>query len=174
MTNAQVNNIVNALKAIGAWEINDLGGLISLSGTNAEVISTLASYFQQEFSQGAKISLDLLWAKLQQPPFGYYNSMTVGCFIGLVMRSLVNGSFNWFDGVNTLPPTAGNLASMVSKMLDGKTLIITSHLALLFGKNSSNIFKNYLAFQLRRLLAMQRHENLLSRQLLELAFRFGQ
>lgn len=122
VTNSQVNNIVVALKAIGAWEVNDFDGLINLSGTNADVISTLATYFKQEFSQGAKIPLDLLWAKLQQPPFGYYNTMVVGCFIGLVMRPLVNGSFNWFDGINTLPPTAGNLASMVSKMLDGKTI----------------------------------------------------
>lgn len=118
----QVNNIVNALKAIGAWEIDDLDGLKNLSSGNADVISSLASYFQQEFAQGAKIPLDLLWAKLQQPPFGYYNSMTVGVFIGLAMRSLVNGSFNWFDGVNTLPPTAGNLACMVNNMLDGKTI----------------------------------------------------
>jgi len=122
VSNAQVNNIVNALKAIGAWDIDDLDGLKNLSGGNADVISALASYFQQEFAQGAKIPLDLLWAKLQQPPFGYYNSMTVGCFIGLAMRSLVNGSFNWFDGINTLPPTAGNLASMVNNMLDGKTI----------------------------------------------------
>ncbi|MFZ5645982.1 MAG: hypothetical protein ACOY46_20705 [Bacillota bacterium] len=122
VSNTQVNNIVNALKAIGAWDIDDLEGLKNLSGGNADIISALASYFQQQFAQGAKIPLDLLWAKLQQPPFGYYNSMTVGCFIGLAMRSLVNGSFNWFDGVNTLPPTAGNLASMVSNMLDGKTI----------------------------------------------------
>ena len=122
VSNAQVNNIVNALKAIGAWDIDDLDGLKNLSGGNADVISALASYFQQEFAQGAKIPLDLIWAKLQQPPFGYYNSMTVGCFIGLAMRSLVNGAFNWFDGVNTLPPTAGNLASMVNNMLDGKTI----------------------------------------------------
>lgn len=122
VSNTQVNNIVNALKAIGAWDIDDLDGLKNLSGGNADIISALASYFQQEFAQGAKIPLDLLWSKLQQPPFGYYNSMTVGCFIGLAMRSLVNGSFNWFDGVNTLPPTSGNLASMVSNMLDGKTI----------------------------------------------------
>lgn len=122
VSNAQVNNIVNALKAVGAWDIDDLDGLKNLSGGNAETISSLAAYFQQEFTQGAKIPLDMLWIKLQQPPFGYYNSMTVGCFIGLAMRSLINGSFNWFDGVNTLPPTAGNLASMVSNMLDGKTI----------------------------------------------------
>jgi hypothetical protein len=122
VSNAQVNNIVNALKAIGAWEIDDLDGLKNLSGCNSDIISALATYFQQEFAQGAKIPLDLLWAKLQQPPFGYYNSMTVGVFIGLAMRSLIDGQFNWFDGVNTLPPTVGNLASMVSNMLDGKTI----------------------------------------------------
>lgn len=122
ISNRQVNNIVNALKALGAWEIDDLDGLKNLSGDNAGIISELASYFQREFAQGAKIPLDLLWARLQQPPFGYYNSMTVGCFIGLAMRALINGPFNWFDGVNTLPPTAGNLASMVSYMLDGKTI----------------------------------------------------
>ena len=121
-SNAQVNNIVNILRAIGAWEIDDLDALKNLSGDNADIIAALASYLQQEFAQGAKISLDLLWAKLQQPPFGYYNSMTVGVLIGLAMRSLVNGQFNWFDGVNTLPPTAGNLASMVCNMLDGKTI----------------------------------------------------
>jgi hypothetical protein len=122
VSNAQVNNIVNALKAIGAWDIDNLEGLKNLNAGNADIISALASYFQQEFAQGAKIPLDLLWAKLQQPPFGYYNSMTVGVFIGLAMRSLVNGQFNWFDGVNTLPPTIGNLASMVSNMLNGKTI----------------------------------------------------
>lgn len=122
VSNSQVSNIVNALKAIGAWEIDDLEGLKNLNGGNADIISALAFYFQQEFAQGAKIPLDLLWAKLQQPPFGYYNSMTVGVFIGLIMRSLVNGQFNWFDGVNTLPPTDGNLASMVNNMLDGKTI----------------------------------------------------
>lgn len=120
--NNQVNNIVNALRTIGAWDIDDLDTLKTLSGNNAEVITELATYFQQEFSQGAKIPLDLLWTRLQQPPFGYYNSMVVGCFIGVAMRSLVNGSFNWFDGVNTLPPTDGNLASMVNNMLDGKTI----------------------------------------------------
>lgn len=122
VTNTQVNNIVNALKAVGAWEIDDLDGLVNLSGMNADIISSLALYFQQEFTQGAKIPLDLLWAKLQQPPFGYYNSMTVGCFIGLAMRSLVNGAFNWNDGSNPILPAPGNLARMVSLMLDGKTI----------------------------------------------------
>ncbi|SHI41932.1 hypothetical protein [Parasporobacterium paucivorans] len=121
-SNNQVNNIVNALKTVEAWDVNDLDTLKNLSGSSVEPISSLATFFQQELAQGAKIPIDVLWAKLQQPPFGYYNSMAVGCFIGLAIRSLVNGTFNWFDGVNTLPPTAGNLASMVNKMLDGKTI----------------------------------------------------
>jgi predicted MPP superfamily phosphohydrolase len=120
VSNNQVNNIVNSLKAIGAWDIDDLEGFKSLSGDNTEPITELAKFFQQEFSQGAKIPLDILWAKLQTAPFGYYNSMAAGCFIGLIMRSLVNGSFNWIDSSNnTHLPTAGNLASMINKMLSG-------------------------------------------------------
>lgn len=122
INNTQINNIVNSLKEIGAWDIDDINGLINLNNNNSEVISLLAKFFQEEFAEGAKISLDELWEKLQKQPFGYYNSMVVGCFIGLVMRSYINGSFNWFDSVNTLPPTPINLASLVNKMLDGKTI----------------------------------------------------
>jgi hypothetical protein len=65
----------------------------------------------------------MLWAKLQTAPFGYYNTMAAGCLIGVTLRSCINGSFNWLDSNNnTHLPTAENLASMVNKMLDDKTL----------------------------------------------------
>jgi len=118
--NTQINNIVEALRKIDAWEIDQLEGLCSLSGENASIISELASCFQQEFQQGAKIYLSELWKKLQNPPFGYYNSMTVGCFIGLVLREYIKGPFNWFDGTNTHPPETDNLARMICIMMDGK------------------------------------------------------
>lgn len=123
VSNNQVNNISNALKEIGAWHIDDLETLKSLSGAKAVAITELAKFIQQELAGGAKISLDTLWASLQQAPFGYYNSLAAGCFIGLTLRSFVNASFNWIDSNNnTHLPTAENLASMVNKMLDGKTL----------------------------------------------------
>ena len=123
VSNSQINNISNALKEIGAWDIDDLDTLKNLSGAKAVAITELAKFIQQELADGAKVSLDTLWASLQQPPFGYYNSLAAGCFIGLGLRSFVNSSFNWIDSNNnTHLPTAENLASMVNKMLDGKTL----------------------------------------------------
>lgn len=123
VANKQVNNISNALKEIGAWEINDLESLKDLSGAKAVAVTKLAKFMQQELADGAKISLDLLWTSLQQEPFGYYNSLTAGCFIGVALRSFVDASFNWIDSKNnTNLPTAENLASMVNKMLYGDTL----------------------------------------------------
>ncbi len=123
VSNNQVNNISNALKEIGAWDIDDLETLKNLSGSKAVAVTEVAKFIQRELSYGAKISIDTLWANLQQAPFGYYNSLAVGCFIGLTLRSFVNASFNWIDSNNnTHLPTAENLASMVNKMLDGKTL----------------------------------------------------
>ena len=100
--------------------------------------------------------------------------MTVGCFIGLVMRSFVNGSFNWFDGINTLPPTAGNLASMVSKMLDGKTI---NH-NLSSGSAIWQKFKQYI----QKLFGLSTQETVsdaearkfIKQTIIELAFRFEQ
>lgn len=121
--NNQVYNIVNALKSIGAWDLSDLNELSNLQGDNIMAVTELAKYFRQLFEQGAKIHLDTLWAELQKPPFGYYNSLTAEVFIGLMLRPFINGSFNWIDHQNnTNPPTATNLASMVNKMLSGQTL----------------------------------------------------
>jgi hypothetical protein len=121
--NSQIKNISNALKEIDAWEIGDLDTLSNLPNPKALPVTELAKFIQQELTDGAKISLDTLWASLQKAPFGYYNSLVAGCFIGLTLRSFVNASFNWIDSNNnTHLPTAENLASMVNKMLDGKTL----------------------------------------------------
>jgi len=125
--NNQVNQIINALKAVNAWNIDDLDALVNLQGNNVTAVTELAKFIKGEFEQGAKISLDKLWAALQQPPFGYYNSLTAEVFLGLVLRFFVKGSpralFNWLDSQNnTNEPTAQNLASMINKMMNGGTL----------------------------------------------------
>ena len=121
--NKQVNNIVNAIKEIGAWDLSDLNEMANLQGSNAASVSELAKFFRRTFEQGAKIPLDVLWTELQQPPFGYYNSLTAEVFIGMAMRPLINGSFNWIDHQNnTNQPTAVNLAEMISQMSSNQTL----------------------------------------------------
>jgi hypothetical protein len=119
--NAQVNNIVNALKSINAWDIDDIKTLTNLQGTNSIAITQLAKFMDSELERGAKIPLDTLWEKLKQPPFGYYNSMAAEVFVGLVLRSHINGAFNWIDHQNnTHQPTAKKLAAMIKEMMSGQ------------------------------------------------------
>jgi hypothetical protein len=125
--NTQINGVIDVLREIGAWELHDLTELSVLQGEKSRPITELAKFIQDKFEQGAKISLDELWATLGQPPFGYYKSLTAEVFLGLVMRPFVKGkpsaTFNWIDNQNnTNEPTAGNLASMINKMMSGQTL----------------------------------------------------
>ena len=114
--NTQVSQIANALKAVNAWDLNDLNALTNLQGDNTIAVTELAKFIKNEFEQGAKISLDTLWASLQAPPFGYYNSLAAEVFLGLVLRSFIGGSFNWLDHQNnTNQPTDKNLSSMINK-----------------------------------------------------------
>ncbi|MDR2266247.1 MAG: hypothetical protein LBE09_01495 [Christensenellaceae bacterium] len=119
-TSSQVKNIINKLDEIGAWAVNDIDEFNDLEEKNSEIIKGLAQCIKSEISNNTKISLGLLWAKLQQKPYGYYNTMTAGCFIGLVMRFFVDSKYSWHDGINAQPPTAENLASMINRMLEGK------------------------------------------------------
>ena len=119
--NNQVFNVSTALMTAGAWDMDDLESLKNLN--SIEPVSVLAALFQEEFLQGAKVSLSILWEKLQHAPFGYYNSMAAGCFIGLALRSILkDGSFNWIDGTNPHLPTEANYASMVISMMEGKAI----------------------------------------------------
>ena len=121
--NKQHKNIVNVLKGIKAWDVDDLQGLKSLTHDDSGTITSLARLIERELSGSSRLSLDQLWLKLQQPPFGYYDTLVSGFFLGLALRSYVNGPFNWIDSVNnTFPPTAENLASMIKRMVSGKAV----------------------------------------------------
>ena len=120
----QLSSIKNKLQEINVWDINDWSKLAAVQGDNVTPIVELAKYFKQQFEQGAKISLDALWVGLQNPPFGYYNSKAAEVFVGLAMRPLINGTFNWIDQTGNNPhlPDVPNLSSMINKMMNGQTL----------------------------------------------------
>ena len=120
--NSQLNSVINALKSVGVWESKSLLELGQAKGDGAEVINLLADALQQVFAQGSNIPLDDLWVRLQNPPFGYTNSLAVGCILGTALRFLVNSSYNWFDGTNTFPSTESVVEGMIGKILEGKVI----------------------------------------------------
>lgn len=109
---------------MGAWDIDELEKLQHLNHPKAEVVTELARLINEELVGSSRMSLDALWAKLQNaPPFGYYDTLAAGCIMGLCFRSFVNGAFNWIDtSNNTHLPTPEHLASMLNRMISGKAL----------------------------------------------------
>jgi hypothetical protein len=145
--NAQVNNIANGIKAAHAWEIGSLAELEQCTDTaGARAVSALAKYIREQLSQGAKVKLDSLWMELQNPPFGYYDSLACAYLLGYVLRFYKNGEFNWVDSSNnTFPLTEKNLATMVYKICRGdvvnNTLSSGSDIWQQFRPYAQKIFK---------------------------------
>ncbi len=119
--NAQVNNIANGIKTAHAWEVGSLAELEQCSDTQGgRAVAALAKYIREQLSQGAKIKLDSLWMELQNPPFGYYDSLACAYLLGYVLRFYKDGEFNWVDSSNNpFPLSEKNLATMIYKICRG-------------------------------------------------------
>jgi len=60
------------------------------------------------------------WMELQNPPFGYYDTIVCAYLLGYVLRFYKDGEFNWVDNSNNpFPLSEKNLATMVSKLCHG-------------------------------------------------------
>ncbi|MDR0286298.1 MAG: hypothetical protein LBI03_01100, partial [Clostridiales bacterium] len=118
LNNQQIKSIEQGVKDSGIWGINDISDLVVFSkNEKGKSIAALAKHIQDQMTQGAKVKLDILWAELQKPPFGYYNSLACAYLLGFVFRYYKNGGFNWIDSTgNTHLLTEQNLANMVVKM----------------------------------------------------------
>jgi len=115
---AQLKSIEQGIKDTGVWDIPNISDLAAFSkNEKGKSIAALAKYIQDQMTQGAKVKLDVLWAELQKPPFGYYNSLACAYLLGFVFRYYKNGEFNWIDSTgNTHLLTEQHLASMIAKL----------------------------------------------------------
>lgn len=139
--NSQINNIVNGIKSADIWEVNSIEELEQCDKTpGSRAVATLAQLLHRKLSQGTKIKLDLLWMELQQPPFGYYDSLVCAYLLGYVLRFYVNREFNWVDDANNPNYlTENNLATMIVNMCKDK---VTNN-TLSSGSEIWQQFRNY-------------------------------
>jgi len=117
-SNNQIKSIEQGIKDSGVWGISEISELANFSkNEKGKSVAALAKHIQDQMTMGAKIKLDFLWAELQKPPFGYYNSLVCAYLLGFVFRYYKNGEFNWIDSTgNTHLLTEQNLTSMIAKM----------------------------------------------------------
>lgn len=122
--NAPYNYMPISLKAAHAWDVATIAELEQCSATpGACAIATLAKYIREQLSQGAKVKLDLLWMELQNPPFGYYNSLVCAYMLGYVLRFYKDSEFNWVDSNNNpYPLSEKNISTMVYRLCRGEVV----------------------------------------------------
>lgn len=116
--NQQVKNIVEALKNAQVWDIDNPNDYkFDSDKPAARSIAALYQFIESQFaSNSGKIDLSDLWSKLQDPPFGYYDTLVCNFLIGFIMRHYKDSDYTWYDGSNPFMLKPENLSKMISKM----------------------------------------------------------
>lgn len=122
--NAQLKSVLYALSAANVLDLSTIGDIVEAgnNGTKqAMCVSELARLVKDEMESGRKVNLCDLWATLQKPPYGYYNTIVCGVLLGFVFSFYKNSKYTWTDSAqssNVL--TEETISKMVSSVCAGK------------------------------------------------------
>lgn len=120
--NSQSTNVILGLKEGDVVRAESIDELAVMDG-NAKAISVakVATFIKDKLESGARVRLSILWDELQQPPFGYYDTVACGVILGFVFRFYIGSSYTWTDEIqNTTGLNEKNLPGMLQKMCKGK------------------------------------------------------
>ena len=93
-SNSQLTNVINALQNAGVLQLSTIAEMADAAGGKAaDSVAALALLIKTEMESGHKVNLSDLWAKLQQPPFGYYDTIACGVLLGYVFSCYKNSKY---------------------------------------------------------------------------------
>lgn len=139
-TNTQLKNVLQGLGNL--LSMTKIEEMVEASGNKAaESIANLASVIRADMISGQKVVLADLWAKLQQPPFGYYDTIACGILLGFVFSCYKDSAYSWTDnsqGTHVLGEAT--LRTMVLNTVKGK--MTTDYLSS--GSQTFQTFRDYI------------------------------
>ena len=120
-SNSQLKSVLNSLSAAGLLDITSIDGMADASGSKAAAsVSALAQMIRDEMLSGQRVVLSDLWEKLQQKPFGYYNTIACGVLLGYVFSCYKDSAFSWTDSAQSTHVLGeSTLKTMVLNMCKG-------------------------------------------------------
>lgn len=141
--NSQLKNVLKPLENAGMLELKSIDEMAAASETKeAKCVAALARLVRSKMESGSKVRLDELWQELQQPPFGYYNTIACGVLLGYVFSSYLNSRYTWTDSVQSPHILAEQtINNMVAELCAGK--MTTDYLSA--GSLTWQHFSEYLA-----------------------------
>ena len=118
--NSQLKNVLTGMGAV--LQLTTIEEAAEVSGSrSAEAVSHLAKLIRTEMQSGQKVVLSDLWMKLQEAPFGYYDTIACGILLGYVFSFYKNSAFSWTDNAQSTHVLGENtLKTMALNMVKGK------------------------------------------------------
>lgn len=118
--NSQLRSVLNGMQNLLA--LNTIDEVAEASGgRSSEAVGQLARTIRAEMLSGQKVVLSDLWMKLQQAPFGYYDTIACGILLGYVFSFYKNSAYSWTDSAQSTHVLGENtLKTMVLNMVKGK------------------------------------------------------
>lgn len=119
--NAQTKNVLNMLQNAGVSNLTTINEMASAEGNKASIaVAALAKCVRNEMESGQRVILSELWQKLQQPPFGYYNTIVCGVLLGFVFSCYKDSAYSWTDNTQSTHVLGeATLKTMVLSMCKG-------------------------------------------------------
>lgn len=100
--NAQNGNVLKALQNEGLLDLTTIAEMADAQGSKASnSVGALARLVREQMESGQKVNLGDLWATLQKPPFGYYDTIVCGVLLGYVFSCYKTSKFTWTDNVQS-------------------------------------------------------------------------
>lgn len=121
-SNSQLTNVINALQNAGVLQLTTIAEMTDATGGKAaDSVAALATLVKNEMESGHKVNLSDLWLKLQQPPFGYYDTIACGVLLGYVFSCYKNSKYTWTDSAQSPHVLAeATIGKLVTNMCKGR------------------------------------------------------
>ena len=140
--NAQLFSVLAGIKQLGIIDATTIQEIEGITGSRAaNTVSALAKFLREKMESGRKVVLGDVWAELQQPPFGFYNTIACGVLLGFVFSCYKDSAYSWTDSSQgTFVLNESNLKTLVLNTCKGN--MTTDYLSA--GSVTWQNFRNYI------------------------------
>jgi hypothetical protein len=119
--NSQLFSVLSGIKQLGIIDATTIQEIEGIGGSKAaNTISALAKFLREKMESGRKVVLSDVWLELQQPPFGFYNTIACGVLLGFVFSCYKDSAYSWTDSSQgTFVLNESNLKTLVLNTCKG-------------------------------------------------------
>ncbi len=119
--NSQLYSVLSSIKQLGISDAKTIQEIEGVTGSKAaNTVSALAKFLREKMESGHKVVLSDVWSELQQPPFGFYNTIACGVLLGFVFSCYKDSAFSWTDSSQgTFVLNESNLKTLVLNTCKG-------------------------------------------------------